>query len=59
MSWDMREYIVRLEAEGELVRFTPVVDKKHEIAAVITKYGEKAVLFENVKGHDILAHQFA
>ncbi len=53
MSWNMREYIDRLEAEGELVRFTSAIDTKHEIAAVITKYGEKAVLFENIKGHDI------
>lgn len=51
---DMREWIARLEREGELRRVSAEVDWKGEIGAITRKVysrGGPALLFENIKGH--------
>ncbi len=51
---DLREFISRLETEGELNRIAAEVDWKHqvtEIADRTTKRGGPALLFENIKGY--------
>jgi UbiD family decarboxylase len=53
---DLREFIARLEKEGELARVRAEVDPELEIGVIMRKVFDrrgKAVLFENVKGHDI------
>lgn len=53
---DLREFIRRLEEEGELARIkhkvSPVLEMT-EIADRTVKSGGKAILFENPKGYDI------
>ena len=53
---DLREFIARLESEGELARIkhevSPVLEVT-EIADRAVKMGGKALLFENPKGYDI------
>jgi len=51
---DMRQWVGRLEKEGELRRITAEVDWDREIGAVARRVLEKkgpALLFENVKGY--------
>lgn len=51
---DLREFIARLEKEGELKRIRAEVDWYLEIAEItdrVTKSGGPALLFENVKGY--------
>src|ERR671933_194322 len=60
---DLREWIARLEREGELVRITADVDPELEITEIndrTVKAGGAALLFENVKGsdHALLINQF-
>jgi 4-hydroxy-3-polyprenylbenzoate decarboxylase len=60
---DLREWIARLEREGELVRVTAEVDPDLEITEIndrTVKAGGPALLFENVKGspHPLLINQF-
>src|ERR687885_2106463 len=60
---DLREWIARLEREGELVRVTAEVDPDLEITEIndrVVKAGGPALLFENVKGspHPLLINQF-
>ncbi|HIP63312.1 MAG TPA: menaquinone biosynthesis decarboxylase, partial [Archaeoglobus profundus] len=53
---DLREFIEKLEAEGELARIkheiSPILEMT-EIAVRAVKNGGKALLFENPKGYDI------
>src|SRR5919206_3303306 len=60
---DLREWIARLEREGELVRVHAEVDAELEITEIndrVVKGGGPALLFENVKGsaHPLLINQF-
>src|SRR5438105_2628699 len=60
---DLRDWIARLEREGELVRVTAGVDPDLEITEIndrTVKVGGPALLFENVKGseHPLLINQF-
>src|SRR5919197_3194991 len=60
---DLRDWIARLEREGELVRVQAEVDPELEITEIndrIVKAGGPALLFENVKGseHALLINQF-
>src|SRR5919198_1052750 len=60
---DLREWIARLERDGELVRITAEVDPDLEITEIndrTVKAGGPALLFENVKGSDrpLLINQF-
>jgi 4-hydroxy-3-polyprenylbenzoate decarboxylase len=60
---DLREWIARLEREGELVRVEAEVDAELEITEIndrVVKGGGPALLFENVKGsaHPLLINQF-
>jgi 4-hydroxy-3-polyprenylbenzoate decarboxylase len=60
---DLREFIAQLEKEGELIRIKTEVDANLEITEICDrtlKKGGPALLFENVKGHDmpILANLF-
>src|SRR5919199_7022727 len=60
---DLREWIARLEREGELVRVSAEVDAELEITEIndrTVKAGGPALLFENVKGsqHSLLINQF-
>ncbi|MGD0237393.1 MAG: UbiD family decarboxylase, partial [Syntrophorhabdales bacterium] len=53
---DLREFIDRLEKEGELVRVRAEVDPDLEIGAIVRKVFDKrgkAILFENIKGHQM------
>jgi 4-hydroxy-3-polyprenylbenzoate decarboxylase len=52
---DIREFIRKLEEEGELHRIKAEVDWNLELSAIMRKVFEKngpACLFENVKGSD-------
>jgi len=57
--FDMREFMHRLEKEGDLVRIKKEVAGGDEIACVMWELAERkgnhgpAVIFENIKGHDI------
>ena len=60
---DLRDWIARLEREGELVRVDAEVDPELEITEIndrVVKHGGPALLFENVKGsdHSLLINQF-
>src|SRR4051812_23515571 len=60
---DLREWIARLEREGELVRIAPEVDAELEITEIVdrvVKSGGPALLFENVRGArlPLLINQF-
>src|SRR5215211_2610730 len=60
---DLRDWIARLEREGELVRVSAEVDADLEITEIVdrvVKSGGPALLFENVKGaeHPLLINQF-
>src|ERR671911_1283222 len=60
---DLRDWIARLEREGELVRVEIEVDPELEITEIndrTVKAGGPALLFENVKGseHPLLINQF-
>jgi 4-hydroxy-3-polyprenylbenzoate decarboxylase len=60
---DLRDWIARLESEGELVRVAAEVDPDLEITEIndrVVKRGGPALLFENVKGSDrpLLINQF-
>ena len=51
---DLREFISRLEREGELKRIGAEVDWKLQVTEITdrtTKRGGPALLFENIKGH--------
>ncbi len=53
---DLREFIARLEQEGELARITREVSVELEITEIAdraVKQGGKALLFENPKGYSI------
>lgn len=53
---DPREFLARLEEEGDLVRISTPVEPRFEIAAYIRKTSDQqgpALLFEKVKGHDM------
>jgi len=53
---DFRNYLGQLEKKGDLVRIRKDVDPQYEIAAVMVKAALQrapALLFENVKGHEI------
>lgn len=53
---DLRNFLKKLEDEGELARIEKEVDAKFEIAAYLRKtsdIGGPALLFEKVKGHRI------
>ena len=53
---DIREFIDRLESEGELIRVKEELDPRYEISAVFRQLGQKeapAALIERVKGYDI------
>src|SRR4051812_26320727 len=60
---DLRDWIARLERDGELVRIGAEVDAHLEITEIVdrtVKAGGPALLFENVKGsdHALLINQF-
>src|SRR5215468_12348377 len=60
---DLREWIARLEREGDLVRVDAEVDPDLEITEIndrTVKAGGPALLFERVKGseHPLLINQF-
>ena len=60
---DLRDWIARLEREGELVRIGAEVDAHLEITEIVdrtVKAAGPALLFENVKGsdHPLLINQF-
>jgi 4-hydroxy-3-polyprenylbenzoate decarboxylase len=62
-SADLRDWIARLEREGELVRVTAEVDPELEITEITdrtVKAGGPALLFERVKGSErpLLINQF-
>ena len=60
---DLRDWIARLERDGELVRVSAEVDAELEITEIndrTVKAGGPALLFENVKGSELplLINQF-
>jgi len=53
---DLRDFLRRLEKEGELARVQVEVEKDHEIAAICRKVndaGGPALLFEKIKGYSV------
>src|SRR6478736_1560409 len=60
---DLRDWIARLEREGELVRVAAEVDPELEVTEIVdrtVKAGGPALLFEHPKGseHPLLINQF-
>jgi len=60
---DLRDWIARLERDGELVRIGTEVDARLEVTEIVdrtVKAGGPALLFEHVKGsaHALLINQF-
>jgi len=51
MVKDMRHWIKQLEEAGELVRITDEVDPEGTMSSFLYMSNEKAIMFENVKGH--------
>jgi len=49
---NLRDFLLKLEKEGKLVRIKKEVSVKYEIANIIYSLDEKPVIFENVKGYD-------
>jgi len=55
VSKDLRDWLSKLEAEGELKRITAKVDWDGEIAEIVRETFRQrgpALLFENIKGHE-------
>ncbi len=50
---DLRDYLNRLEHEGEIIHINREVDPVWEVAAVIRRAGEKAIFCDRVKGFNI------
>ena len=50
---NLRNFLEKIEKEGELNRIKKEVSTKYEIANVIYSLNEKPVIFENIKGHDM------
>lgn len=54
---DLRQFIKRLEEDGELVRVNVEVDPVYEVGAILKRLsdngGGPALLFEKVKGHEV------
>ncbi len=56
---DLREFIARLEAAGELIRVKAPVSAQLEITEIVDRISKgpagqnKALLFENVRGYDV------
>lgn len=50
---NLRNFLEKIEKEGELTRIKKEVSTKYEIANVIYSLNEKPVIFENIKGHDM------
>ena len=58
---DLREYILRLEKEGELKRVTAEVDWNLELGAIMRRANDMrqpALLFENIKGYTAKSDDF-
>lgn len=53
IEWSLREFLKRLEAEGELICLQEEVDPRFEISALLRKAQEKALLCQRVKGSRI------
>jgi 2,5-furandicarboxylate decarboxylase 1 len=51
MPKDMRSWINQLDSAGEIVRISKPVDPLTEMGALLQQSKEKALLFENIKGH--------
>jgi len=49
---NLRDFLLKLEQENNLVRIKKEISVKYEIANVIYSLDEKPVIFENVKGYD-------
>lgn len=50
---DLRQFLTKLEEEGEIIRVKKEVDPKWEVSAVMKKAGGMAVFCEHVKGSSI------
>ena len=51
---DLRSFISRLDHPTELIRITEPLSTKFEIASILQQFdGDSAVLFENVKNHNV------
>ena len=51
MAKDMRSWISQLDEAGELLKITKEVDPIKNMGAVFCKVTDRALLFENIKGH--------
>jgi len=49
----LREFLNRLNKDGELVKIKKSVSVEHEIANILAAYDGKTVMFENVNGYDM------
>lgn len=64
MFFDLRQFLDKLESEGELVRITKEVEAGPEISSILWELStgrDPAVIFENVRGYSIplVANTFA
>ena len=51
MGRNMRSWVEQLGDEGELIKIDMEVDAKADMSAFLCQSKEKALLFENAKGH--------
>lgn len=50
---EFREFFNELDAKGMITRIKKEVDPRYEIGTIMKKLDGRALLFENVKGHDM------
>jgi len=49
----LRDFLSKLETDGDLIRIKKPVSTEYEIANIIYTLNEKPVIFDNVKGHNM------
>ena len=54
---NLRDFLVKLEKEGKLVRIKKQVTVRNEIADVIYSLNEQPVIFDNVRDYDSIGYK--
>ena len=50
---NLREFIDKLDNDGDLIRVKKEISAEYEIANVLNSLGERPTIFENVRGYDL------
>ncbi|MDO9537813.1 MAG: UbiD family decarboxylase [Thermoplasmata archaeon] len=49
---NLRDFLDKLEQDGELIRISKEISSEYELANVLNSLGEKPTIFENVRGYN-------